>query len=1005
VPPTVQISASYPGAAAQVIEQTVAAPLEHAINGVEHMLYMASSATSDGNFNLTVTFEIGTNADQAVMNVNNLVKAAEMQLPVEVRRQGVAVIKGSSALLQVLAVYSPEQRYDSLYLSNYVTLNLLDRLKRIPGSANVQVFGAQDYAMRVWVRPDRMAQLGVTMEELSAAIGEQNAEFAAGKVGQAPTGAPQDLVYTIASHGGLVTPEQFGDIIVRADPNGGALRLRDLARIELGSKNNDLIGRVDGKPAVLIGVYLQPGANALDVGAAVAREMTAAQRRFPPGLAYKVPYDTTRFVQVSMREVLKTLAEAMVLVFLVVYLFLQNLRATVIPILAVPVSLLGTFAGLHLLGYSINTLTLFGMVLAIGIVVDDAIVVLENIERIMHEQGRPVRAAALQAMREVSGPVVAIVLALCAVFVPVAFLGGLTGELYRQFAITLSIAVVLSGVVALTMTPALCVALLGHERRAPARPFRHFNQAFARLTAGYMAGVAVLLRRSLLGALLFGAMVLATVGLFLRTPGSLVPDEDQGYYIVGVFLPEGAALARTDAVVQQVTQLALAEPSTQNVVAFSGRDFLGGGFRNSAATLFVTQKHWDERQVTTKELVAGLLKKTGAIPQATVVAFTPPSIFGLGSTGGFEFYLQNPGAGGPQRLAAAMRAFFDASKRSPVLGGRVKSLWHPLSPQLLLDVDRERAKALGVRLDTAFAAMAGTFGTYYVNNFNQFGHTWQVLISADGAYRRRPEDINGIYVKSTDGHMVALSAFARVSYVARPDSLDHFNGVPAVKLLGSAAPGYASGAALAEIERIAGQALPADMNLEWSGTSFQERRNARAAYAALGMAALMVLLILAAQYEQWLLPLAIMLAMPLGLFGALVAVNLRHYSNDVYFQIGLVTLLGLSAKNAILIVEYAVLKQREGHPVAQAAIEAARLRFRPIVMTSLAFILGVAPLALSHGAGAGARNSLGTGVLGGMLAATFLAIYFVPLFFRWLSRPGKERLGAVAVGEPLKRTG
>lgn len=660
-PPTVSVVAVYPGASAEVAAQTVATPIENAINGVEDMLYMSSTSTSNGVTTITVTFKIGADVDKAALNVNNRVKQVEARLPQEVRRQGVTVEKASSAFLQVLAFYSPDQRYDDLYTSNYVTLNVLDQLKRIPGTTNVQIFGAKDYAMRIWVKPDQMTQLGLTISDVASALSEQNAQFAAGKIGQTPINTGQEMVYSITTKGRLSSVEEFENVILRANADGSLLRLKDVARIELGSKNYEFIGRVNANPATLVGIFLQPGANALSVAQEVQATVKELAKQFPEGLTYSTPYDTTRFVEVSIREVLKTLAEAMVLVFLVVYVFLQNWRATLIPTLAVPVSLLGTFAGLQMLGYSINTLTLFGMVLSIGIVVDDAIVVLENVERIMYEQGLEAREAAIQAMKEVSGPIVAMSLVLVSVFVPIAFLGGLTGELYRQFAITLSIAVTLSGVVALTMTPALCALILKHEHKRTNFAFRGFNRFFGFTTKTYVKSVGFMIRYWIVSVLLFALMLGATVYMWKNTPGSLVPDEDQGYYIAAVFLPEGSSLERTDKVVAEVLEAIQSNPNNENVVAFTGMDFLGGGFKNSAATIFVAQKHWDERDVDTKALVGELFMKTGGIKEALVLAFNPPAIFGLGNTGGFEFYIQNKGDGGPKALAEAMQLFQGAA--------------------------------------------------------------------------------------------------------------------------------------------------------------------------------------------------------------------------------------------------------------------------------------------------------------------------------------------------------
>lgn len=982
-PPVIQVTAVYPGASAEVVEQTVAAPLENQINGVDNMLYMSSTSTSQGVVTISITFDIGTNADQAAQNVNNLVKQAEARLPQEVRRQGVTVSKGSSSFLQVVAFYSPDGSHDDMYTSNYVTLNVLDALKRVKGTTNVQIFGAKDYAMRVWLKPDRLAQLKLTTQEIVAAINEQNGQFAAGKIGQQPTNQGQELVYTVTTKGRLTEASEFENILLRTNGDGSSLRLKDVARVELGAKDYDFIGRINGQPATLVGIFLQPSANALDVGDNVKKTLSQLSTRFPQGLSYSIPYDTTRFVEVSIREVLKTLVEAMVLVFLVVFVFLQNWRATLIPTLAVPVSLIGTFAGLYLLGYSINSLTLFGMVLAIGIVVDDAIVVLENVERIMHEEHLSAYDAAIKAMHEVTSPIIAIVLVLCAVFVPIAFLGGLTGELYRQFAVTIAIAVIISGIVALTLTPSLCVLILKREHKVVGRFFTGFNNVFERITHHYVGGVTWMVRRGAIAAVLFIGMVVVAVGLWKITPSSLVPDEDQGYYISAVILPDGATLQRTDKVVQEVLQIMKSNPANQDVVAFTGFDFLGGGFRNNAATIFVTQKHWDERQVSTQQLVGELFMKTAHIKEALVLAFNPPPIMGLGQAGGFEFYIQNRGEGGAAKLAEVMGQFMAAANQNKNLGG-VQTLWRANSPQLHVDVDREKAHAMGVNLNNLYDTLAATLGSYYVNDFNKYGRTWQVLMSAEPSYRAKPDDIGQVWVRSNKGEMIPLSSLVTVNYSSGPDTLDRFNNLPSVKLFGQGAAGVSTGQAILEVEKVAKEVLPSDFSYDWGGASYQEKQVSSASSVALVLGAVMVFLILAALYGQWSLPVAVLLALPFGIFGALAAVYLRGFTNDVYFQIGLVTLLGLAAKNAILIVEYAVMKKEQGLSTAASAVEAARLRFRPILMTSLAFILGVLPLAISHGAGAGARQSVGTGVMGGMMAATFLAIFFVPTFFKWL---------------------
>ncbi|MBC3909757.1 MULTISPECIES: efflux RND transporter permease subunit [Undibacterium] len=983
-PPVVNVTAFYPGASAEVIERTVAAPIEEQINGVENMLYMDSVSSADGRVSISVTFEVGTDLDIAAVNVNNRVRQADAKLPQEVRRQGVTVSKSSSNFLVVAALFSPDNRYDALFLSNYATQNVLDALKRVPGTTNIQIFGAKDYAMRIWMRPDRMAQLGVTVGDISNAITEQNAQYAAGKVG-APPNNTEELTMTVTAKGRLLEPSEFANIIVKSAKGGAAIRVSDVARVELGSKDYNLYGRVNGHPSANIGVFLQTGANALETRKAVEKTLQDLKAKFPEGMEYATPYDTTPFVTESIAEVLKTLAEAMVLVFIVVYLFLQSWRATIIPTLAVPVSLIGTMAGLHLLGYSINTLTLFGMVLAIGIVVDDAIVVLENVERLMNEEGMSPKDAAIEAMHEVTGPVIAIVLVLVAAFGPIAFLGGLAGELYRQFSVTISIAVVLSGIVALTLTPALCAILLKPGSENHNRFFTWFNAAFLRLTKRYTDGVTFFMKRAVLGIALVLGMVALTGVLWKNVPGGLVPDEDQGYFIGAAIMPEGASLDRTDAMVRDVESIMKTNKNIDTTFALVGLDFLGGGgLKSSAATMFFPLKPWEERTQSAHQMVGESYMKTGRIKEGLPLFFAPPAIQGLGQTGGFEFYLQNAGEGGVKRLAQILPLLIAEANKQPELAG-VKTLWQANSPQLYVDVDNEKARSMGVALADVYNTLAATMGSYYVNDFNKNGRIYTVQLQAEGQYRAKPDDIGSMYVRSNTGQMIPVRAFTTIKFITGPDSVQRFNALPSIKLLGDAKPGFSSGQAIAAMERAAKNVLPADVVYDWGGASFQEKRSSNAAGLALGAGVLMIFLILAAQYEKWSLPFSVLLAMPFGIFGALLAVYLRHFNNDVYFQIGLVTLLGLSAKNAILIVEFAVMKVNEGYAPVAAALEAARLRFRPILMTSLAFILGVVPLAFSSGAGAAARQSLGTGVLGGMLAATFLAIFFVPLFFKLIN--------------------
>ena len=980
-PPVVNVHAIYPGASAEVLETTVAAPIEQSINGVERMLYMDSTSSGDGTVSINVTFDVGTDLDIAAVNVNNRVNQVLSKLPQEVQRQGLTVSKSSANFLVVATLYSPDDRYDTLFISNYITQNVLDAIKRVPGTTNVQIFGAKDYAMRIWLRPDRMAQLGVTVADISSAISEQNAQYAAGKIG-APPDNTEELTLTVTARGRLLEPEQFGDIVIRSGDKGSVVRLKDVARVVLGSKDYSFYGRIDGHPSVPVGIFLQTGANALDTREAVEKTLQELKTKFPEGMTYSTPYDTTPFVTESIHEVIKTLAEAMVLVFLVVYLFLQSWRATIIPALAVPVSLIGTMAGLQLLGYSINTLTLFGMVLAIGIVVDDAIVVLENVERLMHEENMSPRDAAIEAMHEVTGPVVAIVLVLCAAFIPVAFLGGLAGELYRQFSVTISIAVVLSGLVALTLTPALCAVFLkpGAERKNAF--FNWFNRSFSRVTQRYTQGVAFFLKRGVLGLILFLMMGALTGLLFKLVPGGLVPDEDQGYFIGAVILPEGSSLERTNQVVKQVEAAMAPNKNIEAVFSLVGLNFLGGGgLKSSAATMFFPLRPWAERNQTAQELVTETYMKTAGIKEGLPLAFAPPSIQGLGQTGGFEFYLQNRGDGGVRRLAQLLPGLLAEANKQPELQG-VKTIWQANSPQLFVSVDTEKAHAMGVVTADIYNTLAATLGSLYVNDFNKSGRIYQVLMQAEGQYRAKPQDIGALYVRSKTGQMIQIRSMAEVSFVAGPDSVQHFNALPAIQILGEAKPGYSSGQAIAAMERVANQVLPGDAGYDWGGSAFQQKRSSGAGGLALGAGFVMIFLILAAQYEKWSLPFSVLLALPFGIFGAFLAVYLRNFTNDVYFQIGLVTLLGLSAKNAILIVEFAMMKVHEGLSPVAGALEAARLRFRPILMTSLAFILGVSPLAFSSGAGAAARQSIGTGVLGGMLAATFLAIFLVPLLFK-----------------------
>ena len=990
-PPTVTISANYAGASAETLSRTVAAPIEEQLNGVEGLLYFTSSASANGALTITATFEVGTNVDAATVNVNNRVKIAEPRLPEEVRRNGVIVQKKSNDILLVVALGSPDNSHDTLFLSNFAAINLVDDLKRVPGVGDVTIFGARDYSMRVWLKPDRMAKLGITATDIANAIRAQNAQYATGKIGQEPAPSSQQLVFTVTAKGRMLEPEEFGNIILRASGPDGILRLKDVARIELGAQNYDMATALDGKPNVGLAVFLQTGANALAVADAVRARMVELKQKMPAGVDYLIPFDTTRFVKASIEEVVKTLFEAAVLVVLVVYLFLQSWRATLIPMIAVPVSLIGTFAGLWAFGFSMNTLTLFAMVLAIGIVVDDAIVVLENVERLMAERGMSPREAAIEAMREVAGAVVAIVLVLCAVFVPVAFLGGLAGKLYQQFAVTVAIAVVISGVVALTLTPALC-ALLLKPQHEESKLFAPFNRFFESLTRGYTGTVGMAMRHGFVSLLIFAAVIASAVLLFRSIPTSFVPAEDQGYLISAAMFPDGTTTTRTANAMEKFRAGPANDPSIDHVFAVAGFDLIGGGTKTNSGTMFLPLKHWDERKVVAEDLSKQLFMKGMGLRDGMVLVFSPPPIRGLGTAGGFEVYLQNRADGDPQKLAAVMKDFIEALKQRPELTG-INSFFRPTVPQLYVDVDREKALALGIPLNEVFDALSASMGTLYVNDFNKSGRTYRVQLQADAAYRMKPDDLGKLYVRSAAGQMTPLAAVIKVKQVVGAEQLERFNGFTAAKIMGNGAPGVSSSVAIKTVEDVAKATLPAGYDIAWTGQAYQEKRTGSTSTAAFVFGIVMVFLILAAQYEKWSLPLAVIMAIPFALLGALLAVLIRHMPNDIYFQIGLLVLIGLAAKNAILIVEFAAQKHAEGLKLYDAAIEAARLRFRPIVMTSLAFVLGVVPLVTASGAGAAARRSMGTGVFGGMLAATFVATIFIPLFFRLLSR-GKQHMPA-----------
>ncbi len=992
-PPTVAVSTAYPGASADVIAETVGTPLEQSLNGVEGMLYIRSTSSSSGVLQVTVTFAVGTNPDLAVINVQNRVQTALPLLPEEVRRQGVTVAKSLPSFLQVVTVEAPDGRYDQLYVSNYATVNVTDELRRIPGVGDIQVFGARDYSIRIWLRPDRLSSLDLTPADVAAAVREQNTQAAAGRLGDEPMAKQVDMTLSVTTQGRLSDPAQFENIILKTGANGQIVRLRDVARVELGARDYTFSLSRQGRHSVGAAIQLAPRANALEVATLVRARMEELGKKMPAGMTWAIPYDTSQYVRVSMEEVAKTLVEAMILVFLVVWLFLYNLRATVIPAVAVPVSLIGTFAGMYMLGFSINSLTLFGMVLSIGIVVDDAIVVLENVERHMRAEHVDPKEATRRAMKEVSRPVIAIVLVLNAVFLPVAFLGGLVGEMYRQFAITIAVSVTISGFVALTLTPAMCGLMLRTGGEEPTGLLAKFDAGFERFTHRYLGGVQWVIGH---GAIAAGLIVLMLAAIFLlqrSTPTALAPEEDQGYVIAIAALPPASSMQRTDAVLKQLDKITFAHPAYQDNFTVAGLDVLTNATRSNAGVSFVILKDWSERKK--KELSAASTAQafTGqafGIKDGFIFSLAPPAIEGMSKHRRFRGVRAGAHR---QRLHRAGRRYAGAGRgRQPAQGACRRG-------HFIFLRRAARAARCGSREGEAPRRKHGRCehdaSEHFRGALRKRLQPRRPRVSRADAVRgrvpRAPEDLRDVYVRSKTGQMLPLTAIAKVAETTGPDVLERFNLFPSARLFGGPAPGYSSGQALAVMEELAAKALPEGYGLAWSGQSFQEKASGQNTAGIFGLAVLMVFLILAAQYERLTLPFAVILAVPFAVFGAYMAVWLRGLYADLYLQIGLVTLVGLAAKNAILIVEFAAHIHNEGgKSLREAAVEAARLRFRPIVMTSLAFILGVLPLALSTGAGAASRHSIGTGVIGGMLAATFIAVLFIPLFYVWTSAAGEK---------------
>ncbi len=1004
-PPTVQVAASYTGANAEVVAETVATPIEEQVNGAEGMIYMSSISANDGSMSLTVTFEVGRDLDMATVDVQNRLSLAEPQLPSDVTRQGLSVTKQSPNILVVINLISPDASVDSLFLTNYAKINLSDALARLKGVGNVQVFGAGDYSMRIWLDPSKLSDRGLNIADVANAIQEQNVQAPAGQIGVPPTPPGQEFQYAVRVKGRLDDVEQFQNIIVRSNPDGTTIRLKDLGTAEMGALSYGTFSRLEGKDTCSILVYQLPGGNALETVELIRQTVAEYAQKFPAGIEYRIPYDTTNFVKVSIKEVLETLFEALFLVLLVVFVFLQNWRATLIPMVTVPVSLIGTFAVFQLLGFTINTLSLFGIVLAIGLVVDDAIVVVEAVQRIIDEKGLKAREATIQAMKEVAGAVVATSVVLIAVFVPVSFMGGITGRLYQQFALTLSVAVAISTINALTLSPALCALLLGpaKEGKGPLKWFfKKFNKGFDYLTRGYLASVRGALRLAVLTLAVLGVLLFATWGLLERIPTGFVPDEDQGYFMVNVQLPPAASVERNDAVMRKIEKYFEDAPGVSNVLTLGGLNILNGSTSSYTSSMFVILDPWDDRktpETSLKAIIGNAYKELGQMQDAVFMAFNPPPIQGVGQAGGFTFELQDRSGGSIQDLAKVASDFIAEASKRPELS-HLFTTFSADVPQLEVEVDRDKAKTKEVAISDIFLTLQAYLGGYYVNDFNKYGRTYRVMLQAAPQFRNDPSQIGSYYVRSSTGEMVPLSTLTQLKHIQGPQYIQHFNLYQTVEISGSTTPGYSSGQGLQALKEVAAEHLPDGYDYSWSGMSYQEEEQGNQATIAFSLAVLMVFLLLAALYESWFIPLAVLFTVPLGVFGAMLGLKIMGLDNNVYAQIGLVMLIGLVAKNAILIVEFAKMRHEEGLSPREAAIEAAHLRFRPILMTAFAFIFGTLPLVLASGAGAASRHSLGTTVFMGMLVATCTGVVITPVLYRVIQGMAGFRHKAAAPPQP-----
>jgi HAE1 family hydrophobic/amphiphilic exporter-1 len=988
-PPQVVVSANYPGASAQVVADTVTTPLEQQINGVQGMTYMSSSSSNDGSSNITVTFDVGYPLSIAAVDVQNRVSQASSSLPPIVNQAGVTIKKQNPNFVLIVSLTSPDGSVDPVTLSNYAFLQIVDPLKRLDGVGDVQIFGERRYSMRVWLDPDKLANLGITAVDVQQAIQEQNVQVAAGKIGQSPAPAGTPFEMQVNTTGRLSDPEQFRDIVVRTDAKAGSVvRLRDVARVELGALQYASSGFFGKDPTVVVALYQRPGSNALQLQQRVKAKMDELSQRFPKGVEYAMHYDTTRFVSAAMHDVIITLVEALILVVLVVFIFLQSWRTTIIPTIAIPVSLIATLAVMYVLGFSLNMLSLLGMVLAIGLVVDDAIVVVENVERQL-EAGLPPMEATRVAMKEVTGPIIATTAVLMAVFIPVAFIPGVAGRMYNQFALTVAISVGISAFNSLTLSPALSAVFLRHRGESTFPPFRWFNDGFHWLSHVYARAVRELVRFRWAMLTLFAATLGVTYLVSLRIPSTFLPVEDQGYFFVVIQLPDGASLQRTDAVAGKVRDILQATPGVEIVGSISGLNFLTSAMQSNSAVEFAILKPWDQRppEQSASNLVAQVRPKLLGIPEAIVLSFDPPSIPGLGATGGFEFQLEDLQGRGSVALNDAAQALIAEARKQPELNAQqLFTSFSTSTPQYKYDLDRNKAKLLGLNLPDVFNTLQIYLGSLYVNDFNLFGRTFRVTMQAEEKARASATDLSRLYVRNASGGMVPLNTLGDLKPIVGPETVPHYNNYPSALINGGPAPGFSSGQAVAAMERAAAAALPKDFGYEWTGITFQELKAGSIATIVFALAIVFVFLILAAQYESWSMPFMVLLAVPLALFGALLALWIRGLQIDVYSQIGFVMLIGLAAKNAILIIEFAKRRREEGLDIVDAAMEAARLRLRPILMTAFAFILGVVPLMIATGAGAASRQSIGTTVFGGMLAATILTLAFVPVFYVVIER-------------------